>query len=1204
MGWTSSQMQAIESRGKNILVSAAAGSGKTAVLVQRIIDIIIRERVDVGNILVVTFTKAAASEMKERIRSRLMEELTKEGSRENLSYIRKQLNALAKASIGTMHSFCVELIRKNFHHIGLDPSARVANESVVQILKNEAMDQIIHELYEAQDRTFQDLVDAYGGKRNDKNLRDLMAELYRFIQSQPDPSGWILEKAEEFNIDSTEDFEKTSWAAAIREDIALRLEEMRSFLEEGLTICRRDGGPKAYEAALLSDDDMVLGLINRLDRSLAEYFEQVALCTHERLKTINQKTAEKENIRPEWMEEVKDLRQSVKDIIKEQKKSVGAESLQKQIGKLKKLYPMMKKLADMLILFDQRYKLMKLEKGLLDFNDLEHYALDILKEKEVREELRARYSYIFFDEYQDSNIVQETILSAICREDNLFLVGDVKQSIYRFRLSDPTLFIRRYEAYQENSDPLGMKIDLSSNFRSRKGILDFANAVFGRLMSKELGEVDYDEAAKLISGADFPDENDHVEVVLLENTKKENQETEEELGEEWDDVDSITLEALYTAKRIRELIGKDRYDPKSKRYEKVGYNDIVILMRSLTKKADIFAKVLKEQNIPCYVEQSGSYFDVPEVQLFLNLLRLVDNPMQDEALLSVMTSSVGGFTPEELSRIRIAERLQKKEEDSGDLLSFYRAMLSYQEGSDDELADKIKKFTDKIEHYRLQSRLLRLEDFVWTVLEDSGIYRLVGAMPGGTERKKNLEALAEKTLQYKEINTGGLFGFLRFVEKILQDKISSSEGKTFIQQSQVVRLMSIHKSKGLEFPIVFICNTDNGFNKMDRQQDIQVHSTLGLGPKYVNLKQNTYTDSIAKKAIKIRSTMEMLSEEMRILYVAITRAVDRLIIVGCVKDLTRVCTNYCQRYSKMTLMKQKSFLAWMMTVLSQSRDAAAVRARAEKESDGYSPWSEEEEQARFLLTILSKSELIDYVGKEDKEKDDRRTIPTQIEEDEALTAWIKERFAFEYPYYEDTVRRPKKSVTMLLREHREHLQEDATEIPIELPRFMEGKRAFSAMEKGSILHFVMEMIDFQKADTRSDIESQIQTMVEKEILTEEEAQIIPVEKIEHFLHSPLGERMSRSASVHREVRFLMNREDSIIDGVVDCYFEEDGELVLIDYKSDTVHSDVQEIVKRYEMQLHLYRQALKESTGKTVKESYLYLFDIDHAVRVFEKDKK
>lgn len=1197
MAWTERQREAIESRGKNILVSAAAGSGKTAVLVQRIIDIIIRERVDVNSLLVVTFTKAAASEMKERIRSKLSQELMKDHSAEDTAYIRSQITALPNASIGTMHSFCVELIRRNFHQADIDPSVRIANESTLQILKSEALDAVLQEFYEEGDRTFFDLVDAYGGKRDDKDLRALLQDIYRFIQSQPEPVKWITDQAEAFNVQTEEEFEQTEWAKVMREDLLMKLNEMRIQLAQAREICDRVGGPKAYEAALISDDEMAEDLIKAAKESLQKYFEKVPLCVHERLKTINKKTMEKEEIREDWMNEVKELRQSAKDIIKEQQSIVGGESLGSQIRKLRLLYPMMKKLVQILKRFDACYASMKSEKGVLDFNDLEHYALRILEKEEVRESLRRKYTYIFFDEYQDSNLVQEQILSSICRKDNLFLVGDVKQSIYRFRLSDPTLFIRRYQTYKESRDPFGMKIDLSSNFRSRKSILDFANGLFGVLMSKELGEVDYDEEARLIAAAEFPPEPDHVEMVILENTKAENFREAfrgAEVSEEWEEMDQITLEAMYTAMRIRQLIGTKRYDPKSEQEKTVDYGDIVILMRSLTSKAEVFAKVLKEQNIPCYVEQSGSYFEVTEVRLFLDLLRLIDNPMQDEALLAVMNSSLFDFSAEELSKIRIFEKNHRTEKTKSET-DFYTSMLGYGGHYDDLTADKIRVLTDKLEHYRLKNQLLRLEDFLWYILEDSALYQMVGAMPGGFERQKNLEAVVEKAVQYQSMNSGGLFGFLRYVEKILKDKTISSESKTFIQQNQVVRLMSIHKSKGLEFPIVFICNLGNGFNKMDNAQDIQLHNTLGLGPKYVNLKQSTYTDSIAKKVIKLKSNIQMLSEEMRILYVAITRAVDRLIMIGCVKDLSSTCINYCKNHSKTTLMKQQNFLAWIMIVLSKMPDASAVRAWADRETED-EMWQEDDDAVRFRLTLMQKSDLMKSLGRQEFLQEQKRHLPERFsEEDEDFARQLEERFAFRYPYYEDTIRRPKQSVTARIRQQSGE-EAGREEIPMEVPRFMEGKREFGPMERGSILHFVMEVMDLHKADSLSDIERQIEEMTEKEILTYEEAKTVPVEKIHRLLNSSFGKRMTDSASIYREVHFLMRQDQEMIDGVIDCYFEEEDGLVLLDYKTDAVYGDVQKIKDRYEMQLRYYKQALEQSTGKIVKEVCLYLFDIDEVI--------
>lgn len=1200
MAWTKSQQEAIALRGKNILVAAAAGSGKTAVLVQRIIEIVREEKVDLGELLVVTFTNAAAAEMKERIRKMLLSHLSEsEGSsEEERNYLRTQLMRLPRASISTMHSFCIEIIRRYFHRIDVDPSFRIANESTVAILKDDSLKELFEELYEEADPLFHELVDIYGGKRDDADLKALTGDVYRFIQSQPEPIRWLAEKAEALNLDE-ESFDQSVFAQVIRQEIRLSLGEAEKILEEALEICSQEGGPLPYQEALFSDREMVRSLLRAEEISLSSFLEELAKASHVRLKTINKKTAEKEGIDEEKVNAVKRKRNEVKEIIKAQKDDFGRDTVASATAKLRRLCPLMRKMSEIIRRFDERYSEKKKAKGLMDFNDLEHFALRILEEEEVRSDLRARYRYIFFDEYQDANIVQETILSAICREDNLFLVGDVKQSIYRFRLSDPTLFISRYEKYRKGEDPCGVKIDLSSNFRSRKSLLDFANILFSRLMSRELGEVDYDEDAALVAAAEFPEEEGHVEIALIENSQGKDiaEELPEEAGfsaEEVEDADRLTLEAMYTALRIEELIGVMHYDPKSGQHRKIGYQDIVILMRSLSSSAEVFAKVFAKRGIPLYVEYRSSYFEVLEVKIFLDLLRIIDNPMQDEALLSVMHSALFRFSAAELAEIRIGS---KEREKGGE--SFFSAICSYAEEKDDAISQKLQAFLEKIESYALKRRLLKLEDFLRYLLEDTGYYRHMSLLPGGEERRKNLDALVEKALQYREMNSGGLFGFLRYVDKLLKGEAGASESKIFVQQTQVVRMMSIHKSKGLEFPVVFLCNTAKAFNKMDMRQDIMLHSRLGLGPKYVDTKLNVYSDSIAKKALKIKARQELLSEEMRILYVALTRAVDRLILIGSVKDFSQSAENWLASSSKFALMRKNSFLDWMMSVLIRSSDALELRLRAEKREDEAGDLS-----AGFDLHLVMKAELMRSFQGEEACAGNAEALFEEPEggRDHEIERLLQERFSFVYPYLEDTVKSPKQSVSMRLREEAGLPEDELLEEAVELPRFMEGRKDFGSMEKGSILHFAMEVLDLGAIADQEDVKEGVQELVRREILTAEEAAVIDPASVFRFVKSPVGRRMLQSEHIYREREFLLQKDGRLISGIIDCCFEEEDGWVILDYKTDKVYQSPRETAERYRGQLDLYAEALEKSSGKKVKEKILYLFDIGQEISLSEKN--
>lgn len=1177
MQWTNQQRMAIETRGKNLLVSAAAGSGKTAVLVQRIIDMITKEGVDVTSLLVVTFTNAAASEMKERIKNRLLDYI--DTHPEDEIYIRKQLQNVPRANISTMHSFCMEILRRNFHIIDIDPSFRIASQTLVQILKSEAMSELMETKYEEEDEDFLSLVDSYGGKRGDQNIEALINMTYSFIQSQPYPLKWLKEKSEEFNIDENK-FNESLWAKAIKEDITIKLEGARLAALEGIRLCNFEGGPKPYEEALRSDIDLIEDIEAALNESLEIYYSKISYVSFQRMKTISKKM--KEDLDENLIIKVKDLRDSLikKNGIEKLKKSASIRDFKRQIKELKDMYPLMKSLKETVGDFDRIYKEKKSHEGVLDFSDLEHYALNLLEDSRVRDDLREKYKYIFFDEYQDSNIVQETIINHIKREDNLFLVGDVKQSIYRFRLADPTLFIEKYERFSKGEETVDMRLDLSENFRSRMEILEFANFIFRSLMSKELGEIDYDESAHLRPSMEFPKESSRVQMTVIESK------SEEEAKEEDEDIESPELEAMYTAQKIKELIGKEHYNPKTKKYETIGYGDIVILMRSPSKAADAFGKIFKSQNIPCYVDYNSSYYDVMEIRLFLDLLKIIDNIEQDEAILSVMNSVIGGFEIEELIKIRIKTR-------EG---SFYKAVITYRDEENDEIANKINSFINKINRYSFVEKLKKLDEFLWYLMIDTNYYSYMGAMAGGKERQENLKSLLDKAKEFEDSASKGLFGFLRFIDKLLKDKGDTQEAKAISQSENLVRVMSIHKSKGLEFPVVFVCGLGKNFNQQDFKNDITFHKDLGLGPKYVNLELGTYNDSIAKTAIKIKLTNEMLSEELRILYVALTRPVDYLFMVGSVRSIEKAADEALKGDGKGYLFSKKNFLSWMLAAVARHKDGLPLRQASEKAID-----DEEikESNSPFVLNLVRKSDILEIKEKEETNKESLKALLKDYNymPNEEILNEVKRRLEYVYPFETDIKVPPKTSVSQIVRD--EALNLYAPLIIEKAPRFLEGKKAFTGAQKGTVMHFVMQNLDIHKIKGKNDIINQINIFTVNELLTEEEAKAVDIDKILEFFESDIGKRLIESDLVKREVSFMLKKEKVIVSGIIDCCFEEKGRWVIIDYKTDYIGlSSPEEAASKYSRQLELYKEALLKSSGMDVAEGYIYLFDRGKGIRI------
>ena len=671
MKWTEEQQAAIDSRGSNLLVAAAAGSGKTAVLVERIIQIILKDKIDIDRLLIVTFTNAAAGEMRARISTAIMREMDKKVNDEQ--HLRRQINLLNRASITTIHSFCIDVVRRHFHIIDVDPGFRIGDVTETGILRLESLEELFEEEYEKANDLFFQLVETFGGTREDRPLQDLVLKVYGFIQSQPYPEKWLREKVEDFAL-SVEDFGNSNWVKTIKGRIEIRLKGAIDFLNNALTIAGEPDGPDVYEEAVLSDLSQVTELYDSLLLPTTSFYEKLNSIKHVRLKPCRDGN-------PDLKEQCKDLRNKAKDIIEDIRENIFAVSPEEYVEDLNKLYPLIDYLYKLVIRFTDIYGGKKADRGIVDFNDLEHYALKILDNEPVAQEYRERFEYIFIDEYQDSNIVQETLIQSIKRKDNLFMVGDVKQSIYRFRLADPTLFIEKYETFGNTEEDIDRRIDLFKNFRSRGEILNGVNYIFGHIMSKELGEIDYDDRVALYQGAGFePIDNSSIEVNLIEK------EIDDDMEDELQELADIEVEARIVAKRIKQLLDEEIYDTKLKKYRKLEYRDIVVLLRTTQNWAQNFLEVFVKEGIPAYADAGTGYFEAIEVSMFLNLLRVIDNKRQDIPLLSVMRSPIGDFTTEELIDIRIHDKCG----------TYYDAIEKYIEEHDNDLKHKLISFIEKL----------------------------------------------------------------------------------------------------------------------------------------------------------------------------------------------------------------------------------------------------------------------------------------------------------------------------------------------------------------------------------------------------------------------------------------------------------------------------------------------------------------------------
>ncbi|MDR5659333.1 helicase-exonuclease AddAB subunit AddA [Serpentinicella sp. ANB-PHB4] len=1194
--WTSQQQEAIEDRGSNLLVAAAAGSGKTAVLVERIIRLIIEDKIDIDKLLIVTFTNAAAGEMRERISAAILKAL--DNNQENEAHLRKQMTLINRASITTIHAFCIEVVKQYFHVIDIDPSFRIGDTSEINIMKMEAMEELLDKEYEKADKLFLDLVESFAGSKDDEPLKDLISKIFNFIQSQPKPFDWLSEKVEAFNID-IEDFNECIWADTILKSIDLHLTAACDLLVNAKKLCMKPAGPEGYIDAIDDDLNQVNHLKSSLHHNIEVFYETVNQVTFKRLGRVSKETDQ------DLKEEAKDQRDKAKALIKGITEGIFSRSPEAYIDDLTSIYPLMQYLASLVSNYANIFMAKKKDKGLVDFNDLEHYALEILANENVANAYRDKFEYLFIDEYQDSNIVQETLIGYIKRENNRFMVGDVKQSIYRFRLADPSLFIEKYETFSSEKGKRNRRIDLSKNFRSREEIINGVNYIFKNIMSKQLGEIDYDERAYLYPGGSFePIEDPSIELNLIE--KAIDEEATEELSEDLEELSDIEVEAKMVAQRIQDILKTKIYDTKEEVYREVQYKDIVILMRTTQNWAHVFLETLIKENIPTYADTGSGYFQSIEIGIFLNLLKIIDNKRQDLPLISVMKSPIGKFTVEELVQIRMTQKHG----------SFFDAMTKFveEEKEHELLGIKLNEFLTKIKLWARESRYMKIDNFIWKLFRDTGYYYYVGAMPGGQQRQANLRILLDRAVQFEKTSIRGLFNFIKFIEKIQNSKGDMGDAKTLGENDNVVRIMSIHKSKGLEFPVVFLCGTGKNFNLRDTSSDVLLHKDLGLGPKFVDLKLRVYRDTISKLAMKDRLKIESLSEEMRILYVALTRPVDKLIIFGSTRGLEGKINKWSRPINHYGLSSAKSYMDWIGMVLTKHPSSEVLR-----KAGGVSMPSENylRDDSKWTVNLYSRQDVLNKTLEE--EKKDAILKDTLLDYCHKNTTkyseTIAKRLNWQYAYEAGVGIPSKLSVSEIKKTNVKGLDHLGYNIPslISQPKFLDkGAKNFTSAEVGTIIHFIMQHIDHNRINSLDEIKIQVNEMIQKELLSEEEVDEVNLTKIQNYFESPIGRRMLASNKVYREVPFNMkcNAQDVIhgldkstetllVQGTIDCYFEENDEIVLVDYKNNEItENNLDRIVNAYKDQLHFYKTALEKILNKKVKESYLYMFHIDKAIRV------
>lgn len=1203
--WTAEQKKVIDLRNRNILVSAAAGSGKTAVLVERIISMIMDEKhpTDIDRLLIVTFTKAAANEMRERIGAALEKKLEENPDNDHLQ---KQTTLLHHAQISTIHGFCSYVIQNYFHVIDLDPGYRMGDEGEIKMLKADVAKDVLEEYYANATEDYKVFVESYATGKTDEGIGDLIWSLYEFASSAPWPEQWLLDAKKNYQIESWQDIEKSPWMQYLWKDIRNLVQEILDVACENRRLVIEEHGPYMY-APMVEEDFATVSYISQ-----AETFEEMS----SRIRMIGTwarlSSKKDETVNPDLKERVKANREQIKNTVSDLKKQYFFAPPEQMMEAMKGCEKPVSMLIDLVLAFTQEYQKRKREKNLLDFSDLEHLALEILIDADEdgtlhsspsAKELSEQFDEIMIDEYQDSNLVQEYLLSQVSAivhgEHNIFMVGDVKQSIYRFRQARPELFMEKLDTYSiEDSET--QRVDLHKNFRSRREVLTSVNYFFQQIMRRELGGVEYDKDAALYTGAVFENGNreefPRTEVIAIETDG-------DDLLEEGKSVDKKELEARAIGMRIRQIVGQELvWDKKKNAYRLARYSDCVVLLRTMSGWAETFSQTLIGMGIPAYSTSRSGYFSALEIQTILNFLQICDNPRQEIPYTAVLTSPFAGCTPEDLAKIKCIDKNK----------SMYTCVPLYaQQGEEEELRTKLQAFLDLYEDICEKESYTPIHELIWYLVEKSGYGDYVAALPGGEQRIANVRMLVEKAVDYEKTSYGGLYHFIRYIEHLKKYEVDFGEANIVGENDNTVRIMSIHKSKGLEFPVVFVAGLDKRFNQQDMNGTILFDADFGVASSYIDYENRVKSSTIMRGAIRRKLLKENLGEELRVLYVAMTRAKEKLILTGTISKLEEKMAKY-QYLEERTegklpvslLMDANCYWSWILP--------AMVRAKGRAPIDMIS-WTVAElvsDEAEILSKkVLLKEELLHWDS-------------SKVYDEEAKQV-IQNRFTYEYPYESRRDIPVKVSVSELKRQHME--DEEALEpfaepeiIPL-IPEFMKTEAELTGgmvgAARGTAYHAFMERIDLSNCANVEQVVSQIAVAKEKNFVTEAESECLRPEDFTAFAASSVGQRMCRAHQervLKREQPFVLGvsassvdnqwpaEETVLIQGIIDAYFYEDDEIVLVDYKTDKVsyRNGANELIQKYKVQLEHYAEALERLTGKKVKEKIIYSFTLNREISV------
>lgn len=1270
MKFTPEQQRVIELHNSNILVSAAAGSGKTAVLVERIIRMICdgEHPADIDRLLIVTFTNAAAAEMRERIAAGITARLETDPGNE---HIQKQSALLHNAQITTIDSFSLFLIRNHFNEIGLDPDFRVADEGEIKLLQQEVLAQLLEDAYAGQfvpetPEQFHACVEYFCPGGRESVLEQHILNLSRYAGSFPWPAEWLEERKNDYAAGDMEALVCSDYGQYLTERVNRTVEGCLEKLREVKRLCELPDGPYMYGELTEAEIEQLERLTSCKD--LEEQAAKVPAVTFARLPSKKD-----DSVDPAKRELAKAIRNSVKDTLSDLSESYFKTPLELAVEQGKACREPLRMLLDLVLEFDRRLLAAKQERHLIDFSDMEHYALQILLKREkveetggtgtdhaetkyrivpsdVAMEYRQYFQEILIDEYQDSNLVQEYLLSAISGEEegryNRFMVGDVKQSIYKFRLARPELFLEKYDTYQETGDLC--RIDLAKNFRSRIQVVDAVNGVFSRIMSREIGGIAYDDKAALYPGAVYPAQEDPAygsELLLIRKPEKGERE-ESGIGEQHAegagvlvDYDNVRqLEALAIAARIKQLKGSLQVMEKSTgELRPVRYSDMVILLRTTSGWDEEFKKILEQQGIPVYITSKTGYFGALEVQELLQFLRVLDNPRQDIPLFGVMQSVFGGFTQEEIAQIRsggeghsrkrmtLYEALKEVAQSGRTVEEGEEISAGESAGEEAELSQKADTFLQRIGHYRDLTPFTSIRDLLQRILDDYDYLNYVTALPAGSKRRANVEMLLTKASAFEKTSYFGLFHFIRYMEQLEKYDVDYGEADTLDENADVVRIMSIHKSKGLEFPVVFVSGLSKRFNMQDANQSLIVDMDLGVAVDYVDSVRRIKNKTLRRTVLSAKMKEDNLAEELRVLYVALTRAREKLILTAVLDkadekwELAQMTGQ--ERLTYLDFCEAGSYMDFLLPILPQT-GIAVKTLRTEDLAV---------EELREQLRMGDRREQLRLIACGET------TLTGDPEENERKLMYLRERFAYQYPhpglqklYTKTTVSELKIAAMAEKDEAAFHTFEEKEVVPY-IPGFRREQEKVSGAVRGNAFHRTMELLDFTYLFTESGLftgcpnnyeeyrrgldknrlQNRLEEFLQRETislrLTEEYAKAVSLPKILNFLEQELAYRMWRAQEqglLYREQPFVLGidakrldpdlpkGEKVLIQGIIDVFFIEDGEIVLLDYKTDVIDS-LEALWNRYNVQIQYYEEALTKLMQMPVKERILYSFYLE-----------